>query len=107
MTTYNNIIEVLKDNRQLVINRYDNTKKEISLKNYMNVVLWWFEQHPQITKKCVANVNKYGAQEAVYDIERACNIANRKANEQYNNEIIMAKYRSSNMMGQYYKKYGI
>ena len=75
MTTYNNIIEVLKDNRQLVINKYNESGKAISLKDYMNEVIRFFESHTGKARKCI----KGSCDTSLYICE-ACTEANKKAN---------------------------
>jgi len=45
MTTYNNILDYLKANRDRVIENYNRTSKGISLKDYMNEVVRFFNEH--------------------------------------------------------------
>lgn len=75
MTTYNNMIEVLKDNRQLVINKYNESGKAISLKDYMNEVINFFANHKGKANKCIKGSLDTGSY-----ICEACKEANKKAN---------------------------
>lgn len=75
MTTYSNIIEVLKDNRELVINKYNESGKAISLKDYMNEVVKFFESHTGKARKCIK-----GSLDTSSYILEACSEANKRAN---------------------------
>ncbi len=45
MTT---ILDVLKANREEVIKAYNNTDKCITMREYMTIILNWFNEHPRV-----------------------------------------------------------
>lgn len=84
METNNNIIEILRANRNKVIERYERTHKGISLKDYMNLVIWWFGKHPVIARK-VIKAERY---EVISRINEACDVADRKANAAWDRMVL-------------------
>ena len=73
MTTYNNILDFLKEHRERVIEAYGRTSKGISLKEYMNIVIWFFDVHPGKARKVLkGSYNDY--------LGEALKVANDKAN---------------------------
>ena len=75
MTTYSNIIDFLKENRNQVIERYSKTSKGISLKEFMNICIWFFDVHPGKARKVLkGSLNSY-----LY-LGEALELAERKSN---------------------------
>lgn len=96
------LIDILREHREVVIARYESTAKEIALKEYMNIVIWWFGKHPFITKELL-NTEFKSTQE--YHIKRACTIADRKANARHNWEMGLARAASMNGESWYRKNF--
>ena len=73
MTTYNNILDFLKANRERVIEYYNRTGKGISLKDYMNEVIRFFDEHKGKANKVLKGT--------YYDyLGEALRVADNKAN---------------------------
>lgn len=81
MTTYNNILDFLKEHRERVIEAYGRTSKGISLKEYMNIVIWFFDVHPGKARKVLkGSLDRYSYLcEALELAERKSNAKERKA----------------------------
>ena len=75
MTTYSNILDFLKERRSNVIEAYNHTSKGISLKDYMNEVLNFFNEHPGKTNKVLK-----GSFSAYNYLSEAIKEADNKAN---------------------------
>ena len=75
MTTYNNILDFLKERRDNVIEAYNRTNKEISLKDYMNEVIRYFDEHKGKTNKVLK-----GSLSAYNYLSEAIRFASNKAN---------------------------
>lgn len=73
MTTYNNILDFLKENRERVIESYNRTSKGISLKDYMNEVINFFNDHRGKANKVLKGTSNDYLGEAI-------KVANDKAN---------------------------
>lgn len=88
------IIELLKENRELVISRYNRTSKQhTSLKNFMNLVIKFYDEHPGITRKCLKKAESGDTYAFTYQLNKACDFAayvaaaparRRNAMERYN-----------------------
>lgn len=76
MTTYNNILDFLRERRENVINAYNRTSKGISLKDYMKEVIRYFDEHKGKTNKVLK-----GSWSAYNYLAEAINFADNKANE--------------------------
>lgn len=74
MTTYNSIIEYLKANRERVVEYYNKSSKGISLKEYMNICIWFFDVHPGKARKVLKGTYEDYLGEAI-------EVATHKANE--------------------------
>lgn len=74
MTTYSNILDFLKERRSNVIEAYNHTSKGISLKDYMNEVLNFFNEHPGKANKVLK-----GSYNAYCYLSEAITAANNKA----------------------------
>lgn len=80
MTTYNNIIDYLKANRERVIENYNRIHKGVSLKDYMNTIINYFNEHKGIANKVLKGTcNDY--------LAKAIAEANLKANEKFRNQL--------------------
>ena len=89
------IIELLKENRELVISRYNRTSKQnTSLKNFMNLVIKFYDEHPGITRKCLKKAESGDTYEFTRQLNKACDFAayvaaapvrRQNAIERYNN----------------------
>lgn len=77
------LLEILKEKRQAVIDSYNETNKGISLKDYMNIVIWWFDQHPQIAKKSIKKWEMGETYITMRYIYEACKVASAKANKSF------------------------
>lgn len=75
MTTYSNILDFLKEHRERVIEAYNRTSKGISLKDYMNVIVSFFDEH-----KGKANKVLKGSFSAYNYLSEAIKEADNKAN---------------------------
>lgn len=75
MKTYNNIFEFLRERRDNVINAYNRTSKGISLKDYMEEVIRYFDEHKGKTNKVLK-----GSLSAYNYLTEAINFADNKAN---------------------------
>lgn len=84
------IINNLKANRDKVIERYNMSQKGISLKEYMNIVIWWFGKHPVIAKQfaSVDTSDVLANSNCIFRINQACNVADSKANAAWNRQIL-------------------
>ena len=76
MKTYNNILDFLKEHRERVIEAYGRTSKGISLKDYMNVIIGFFDEHKGKANKVLKGTYNDYLGEA---IKAADNKANAKA----------------------------
>lgn len=104
MNTYNTIIEFLKANREQVINAYESTRKEISLKDYMNEVVGFFNEHPGKARK----VLKGSLDAFAYlgeAIDAATSKANAKARRAMQREVLNYRLEELNAKGWYNKNY--
>jgi len=89
------IIELLKENRVTVISRYNRASKQhTSIKNFMNLVIKFFDEHPGITRKCLKKADAGDTYEFIYQLNKACDFAayiadaparRQNAIERYNN----------------------
>ena len=88
------LIELLKENRELVISRYNGGKQHTDLKNFMNLVIKFFDEHPGITRKCLKKAESGDTYEFIYQLNKACDFAayvaatptrRQNAMERYNN----------------------
>lgn len=71
----NTIIDILKEHRNIVIDYYNESKKEITLKAYMEDVIAFFEAHKGKANKAIKG-ESYIACRYIYE---ACQEANRHA----------------------------
>lgn len=70
------LIELLKENRELVISRYNRiSKQRTSLKNFMELVIRFYDEHPGITRKCLKKANDGDTYEFTYQLNKACDFA--------------------------------
>ena len=99
------IIEILKSERQRVIDYYEKSRKGISLKEYMNIVIWFFNEHPMITKKTIKSWEEGKKYIACGYISDACKVADRKASENFRNEFNMERAKRLNATGWYIKNF--
>ncbi len=86
------LLEILSDNREQVIKSYNNSHKGISLKEYMDIVVWFFKKaHTGMAKEMIKAYENdsliWARVSAGNYIKKALVVANRKANASYNKEM--------------------
>ena len=99
------LIEILKSERQRVIDSYEKSRKEITLKDYMNTVIWYFDQHSGTTKKTIKAYEDGKMYIVCRYIDEACGVADRKANKKFREEFNMMRAERLNATGWYIKNY--
>lgn len=99
------LIEILKSERQRVIGSYEKSRKEISLKEYMNIVLSYFDEHSCIAKKTIKSFECGDVYIVCRYIDEACKVADRKASVKFRNEFNMERAKRLNATGWYIKNY--